>query len=47
MAALYTALYCSFGTWALYNGAVAYVLIGAMFGAELVTRRLFMRRQRA
>ena len=46
-AALYTALHCSFDTWALYNGAVAYVLIGAMFGAELVTRRLFMRRQRA
>jgi uncharacterized membrane protein len=42
-AALYTALYASLATWAFYNGVLAYVLIGAMFGAELLARRRFMR----
>jgi uncharacterized membrane protein len=46
-AALYTALYSSFETWALYNGAVAYALIAAMFGGELITRRLLKKRLRA
>ena len=44
--ALYTAARASFETWALYNGLIAYVLIGAMFGAELLTRRRAMRNLR-
>lgn len=42
--ALYTATFASFDTWALYNGLIAYVLIGAMFAGELLTRRRAMRR---
>jgi uncharacterized membrane protein len=37
--ALYTVLFTSFETWALYNGAVAYALIAAMFCGELLTRK--------
>jgi len=36
--ALWTALYASDATWALYNGAIAYVLIGAMLGVEWLLR---------
>jgi uncharacterized membrane protein len=36
--ALYTALRASLDTWALYNGLIAYLLIGAMFGAEWLVR---------
>jgi uncharacterized membrane protein len=42
--ALYTATFASFDTWALYNGLIAYVLIGAMFAGELLTRRRAMQR---
>ena len=42
-AALYTATLTSFATWALYNGLIAYVLIGAMFAGELLTRSRAMR----
>jgi uncharacterized membrane protein len=44
--ALYTALLTPLETWALYNGIVAYVLIGAMFGGELLMRGRFMKRLR-
>jgi uncharacterized membrane protein len=44
--ALYTAVRASFSTWALYNGFIAYLLIGAMFAAELLTRRRAMRKAR-
>jgi uncharacterized membrane protein len=44
--ALYTALRTPLETWALYNGIVAYVLIGAMFGGELLIRGRFMKRLR-
>ncbi|RPI63761.1 MAG: hypothetical protein EHM50_01805 [Lysobacterales bacterium] len=37
-AALYTATLGSLETWALYNGLLAYVLIGALFGGELAIR---------
>jgi len=37
--ALYTALFASFDTWALYNGAIAYGLIGLLFGVEWIIRR--------
>jgi uncharacterized membrane protein len=41
--ALYTAMATSFETWALYNGLIAYVLIGAMFAGELLIRIRVMR----
>ena len=37
--ALYTALYASLASWAWYNGLVAYLLMGALFGAEWLVRR--------
>ncbi len=37
--ALYTACCASLGTWALYNGFVAYLMIGAMFAGEYWIRR--------
>lgn len=36
--ALWTALAASDATWALYNGAIAYVLISAMLGGEWLLR---------
>ncbi|WP_227977792.1 hypothetical protein [Arenimonas daejeonensis] len=36
--ALWTALAASDATWALYNGLVAYLLIGAMFLGERLLR---------
>lgn len=36
--ALYTATASSFETWALYNGLIAYILIGAMFAGEFLIR---------
>lgn len=45
-AALYTATRTSFETWALYNGLIAYALIGAMFLGEFLTRQRVMRNLR-
>ncbi len=43
LAALATALWASNGVWALYNGPIAYTLIGALMGGEwLVRRRLHL-----
>jgi len=39
LAALYTTLYSSFELWAWYNGGVAYVLMGLLFGGEYLVRR--------
>ncbi|HRF87067.1 MAG: hypothetical protein IPN27_10020 [Cellvibrionales bacterium] len=36
--ALYTALYADMKTWALYNGLIAYVLMGALFAGEYLVR---------
>jgi uncharacterized membrane protein len=36
--AVYTALFTSLDTWAFYNGFIAYLMIGAMFGAEWLVR---------
>ena len=36
---LATALWSSERTWALYNGLIAYILIGALFAAEWLVRR--------
>jgi uncharacterized membrane protein len=41
--ALYTATAASFEAWALYNGLIAYLLIGAMFAGELALRTRAMR----
>lgn len=43
-AAVYTALYADRETWALYNGFVAYLLMGALFGGEWVYRRCRVKR---
>ena len=37
-AALYTALFTRLETWALYNGLIAYVLIGTLFAVEFAIR---------
>jgi uncharacterized membrane protein len=42
--ALYTALYAGRDAWALYNGCIAYLLMGALFGGEWLVRRHFMQR---
>jgi uncharacterized membrane protein len=41
--AAYTAAFASRETWALYNGVVAYVLMGTLFAAERIVRRRSMR----
>ena len=43
-AALYTALFTTLETWALYNGLIAYVLIGTLFAVELMIRTAFKAR---
>lgn len=42
--ALYTALYTSAATWALYNGLIAYLLIGLLFAIESLVRQRVRRR---
>lgn len=44
--ALFTAMFTSMETWALYNGMIAYVLMGVMFAGEWLTRRFVMRSAR-
>ena len=46
-AALYTTLFASMEAWALYNGLIAYILIGALLAGEYLVRRVVMRRHRA
>lgn len=41
---LYTALYSSFKVWTLYNGFIAYILIGSVAAIEFVVR-LFVQRK--
>lgn len=41
--ALYTALYASLAVWTLYNGLVAYVLMGLLFAGEYLVRRRVIR----
>lgn len=40
--AVYTAFYTSLEIWSLYNGLIAYVLIGLMFIGEWLVRRHYM-----
>lgn len=42
--ALGTALWASPAVWSLYNGVIAYVLMGALFGGEYLVRLRFKRR---
>lgn len=39
---LYTAYYSTQAIWALYNGLIAYVLIGVLFGCEWIVRQRYM-----
>ncbi len=41
--ALYTATLAPLATWALYNGFIAYILIGAVFGVEFLVRSIVLR----
>jgi uncharacterized membrane protein len=41
--AAYTAAFASREAWALYNGLIAYVLMGVLFGGERLVRRRLMR----
>ena len=43
-AAVYTALYAGRDAWALYNGFIAYLLMGALFGGEWLIRRALINR---
>jgi uncharacterized membrane protein len=42
--ALYTAFYASTAQWSLYNGFVAYLLMGILFAGEYCARIVFKRR---
>jgi uncharacterized membrane protein len=41
--ALYTAVYSSAAVWSLYNGLIAYGLVGLLFAGEYAVRRHMMR----
>jgi uncharacterized membrane protein len=41
--AIYTALLTSREAWALYNGFIAYLLMGALIAGERLTRRRLLR----
>jgi uncharacterized membrane protein len=40
--AAWTALYASRDAWAMYNGLIAYILMGALFAGESLLRRRFL-----
>ncbi|MDR8525501.1 MULTISPECIES: COG4648 family protein [Shewanella] len=42
--ALYTALYTSLETWTLYNGLIAYLLIGSLLGGEWLYRTFWLKK---
>lgn len=42
--AVYTALFTSLTTWTLYNGLIAYLLIGLLFGGEWVYRSFWLKK---
>lgn len=43
--ATYTVFYASMATWALYNGFISYLLMGALLAGEWGYRRLFIKEQ--
>ncbi len=42
--ALYTALYTSIEIWTLYNGLIAYLLIGSLLGGEWLYRTIWLKK---
>lgn len=46
LVALYTALFSSLAIWTLYNGLIAYVLMGLLFGAEFLYRHCCLRQRK-
>ena len=46
LVAAYTALFCSLAVWSLYNGLIAYCLVGLLFIIEYPIRLLVERRYR-
>lgn len=42
--ALYTALYTSIEIWTLYNGLIAYLLIGTLLGGEWLYRTIWLKK---
>ncbi|MAP94787.1 MAG: hypothetical protein CMK07_07540 [Ponticaulis sp.] len=46
LVALWTAVFASFELWALYNGFISYVLMGALFSGEFLFRKLVMTHDR-
>lgn len=44
--AAYTAMCCRYETWALYNGLIAYVLMGGLMAGEWLVRRQVKERHR-
>ncbi|WP_394389959.1 hypothetical protein [Shewanella woodyi] len=42
--ALYTACYTSLETWTLYNGLIAYLLIGSLLGGEWLYRTIWLKK---
>ncbi|WP_444998336.1 hypothetical protein [Aliikangiella sp. IMCC44359] len=44
MFSLYTAIFTSIQFWTLYNGLIAYILMGTLFGSELVYRKIFLKK---
>lgn len=47
LVALWTALYASLAVWTAYNGFIAYLLMGALFGGELLVRKFVRAREAA
>ena len=46
MAALYTAMVSTMKVWTLYNGFIAYLLMGVLFGLEFLVRKARMAQDR-
>lgn len=42
--ALYTACYASLEVWTLYNGLIAYLLIGSLLGGEWLYRKIWLKK---
>lgn len=42
--AAYTASYTSLATWTLYNGLLAYVLMGLLLGGEWIYRSVWLKK---
>lgn len=47
LVALWTALYATLEVWTAYNGLIAYLLMGALFGGEFLVRRIVRAREAA